>query len=150
MQELKQDFLCNYLLNLLFQIEEVEPDVMMNASELKAEGNELFKAGQFDKALSSYTKALKISDGKSATSEERSAIHKNKAACYLKLDNPQNASAEASKGKIRVNVRHTDERPIGFICCFACCEHQCYHQLKLSPPKSTGEKMLMMRKATST
>ena len=82
-------------------MEEVEPGLNMDASQLKAEGNEFFKNGQFDKALATYTKALNISEGKVASSDEKAAIHKNKAACFLKLDNPQNAAAEASKGENR-------------------------------------------------
>lgn len=88
-------------ITVLFQLEEVEPGLNMDASQLKAEGNEFFKNGQFDKALATYTKALNISEGKVASSDEKAAIHKNKAACFLKLDNPQNAAAEASKGENR-------------------------------------------------
>lgn len=70
----------------------------MDAAQLKAEGNEHFKAGDYDKALTSYTKALSVSDEKKASSDDCSALYKNKAACYLKLDKPQNAASDASKG----------------------------------------------------
>ncbi len=54
-----------------------------------------FKAGDVQQALSCYTKALKISDCQS----ESAVLYRNRAACYLKLEDHTKAEADATKGK---------------------------------------------------
>uniref|UniRef100_A0A672FYH5 UNC-45/Cro1/She4 central domain-containing protein n=1 Tax=Salarias fasciatus TaxID=181472 RepID=A0A672FYH5_SALFA len=60
---------------------------------LREEGNSLFKAGDIEGAVCCYTKALKLSD----TQAERAVLHRNRSACYLKLEEYSKAEADASK-----------------------------------------------------
>ncbi|MGH0186123.1 UNVERIFIED_CONTAM: hypothetical protein FKN15_020803 [Acipenser sinensis] len=60
---------------------------------LREEGNCLFKNRDFQGALSCYTKALKLSD----TQSECAVLHRNRAACYLKLEDYSKAESDASK-----------------------------------------------------
>ncbi|CAL8359888.1 unnamed protein product [Lota lota] len=60
---------------------------------LKEEGNTLFKAGDMKGAACCYTKAIKLSDGKT----ERAVLYRNRSACYLKLEDYTKAEADASK-----------------------------------------------------
>uniref|UniRef100_A0A673MI45 UNC-45/Cro1/She4 central domain-containing protein n=1 Tax=Sinocyclocheilus rhinocerous TaxID=307959 RepID=A0A673MI45_9TELE len=59
----------------------------------REEGNNHFKAGDVQQALSCYTKALKISDCQS----ESAVLYRNRAACYLKLEDHTQAEADATK-----------------------------------------------------
>lgn len=61
---------------------------------LKEEGNNLFKCGDVQGALSCYTKALKLSGSES----ESAVLYRNRCACYLKLNNYSKAKADASRG----------------------------------------------------
>uniref|UniRef100_A0A3P8ZGW9 Protein unc-45 homolog B n=1 Tax=Esox lucius TaxID=8010 RepID=A0A3P8ZGW9_ESOLU len=63
---------------------------------LKEEGNTLFKAGDVQGALCCYTKALKLSSNQS----ESAILHRNRSACYLKLEDYTKAEADASKGSL--------------------------------------------------
>jgi tetratricopeptide (TPR) repeat protein len=59
-----------------------------NALQIKEEGNSYFKAGDYEAALVSYTKALKLypSDDKDKERlQNKATVYKNRAACYLKL-----------------------------------------------------------------
>lgn len=49
--------------------------------QLRKEGNELFKCGDYEGALSAYTQAL----GLGATPQDQAILHRNLAACHLKL-----------------------------------------------------------------
>ncbi|KAI2648510.1 hypothetical protein H4Q32_018631 [Labeo rohita] len=64
-----------------------------DSSTLREEGNNHFKAGDVQQALSCYTKALKISDCQS----ENAVLYRNRAACYLKLEDYTKAEADATK-----------------------------------------------------
>lgn len=66
---------------------------------LKEEGNTLFKAGDMQGAVCCYTKALKLSDSQT----ERAVLHRNRSACYLKLEDYSKAETDASKGEISQN-----------------------------------------------
>uniref|UniRef100_A0A4W3I1H7 Unc-45 myosin chaperone A n=1 Tax=Callorhinchus milii TaxID=7868 RepID=A0A4W3I1H7_CALMI len=63
------------------------------ANGLREEGNKYFKLGDHEAALSCYTQAIKLSP------EQPSAavLHRNRAACYLKLEEYSKAEADASK-----------------------------------------------------
>ena len=61
---------------------------------LKEEGNALFKAGDMQGALCCYSKALKLSDSQT----ENAVLHRNRSACYLKLEDYTKAESDASKG----------------------------------------------------
>lgn len=60
---------------------------------LKEDGNAFFKAGDMQEALCCYSKALKLSDSKTETA----VLHRNRSACYLKLEEYAKAEADASK-----------------------------------------------------
>lgn len=49
--------------------------------QLRKDGNELFKCGDYEGALTAYTQAL----GLGATAEDQAVLHRNLAACHLKL-----------------------------------------------------------------
>lgn len=49
--------------------------------QLRKEGNELFKCGDYEGALTAYTQAL----GLGATPQDQAILHRNRAACHLKL-----------------------------------------------------------------
>uniref|UniRef100_A0A671PRX2 Uncharacterized protein n=1 Tax=Sinocyclocheilus anshuiensis TaxID=1608454 RepID=A0A671PRX2_9TELE len=68
---------------------------LYDSSTLREEGNNHFKAGDVQQALSCYTKALKISNCQS----ESAVLYRNRAACYLKLEDCTKAEADATKGK---------------------------------------------------
>uniref|UniRef100_A0A8C2F4Y0 Protein unc-45 homolog B n=1 Tax=Cyprinus carpio TaxID=7962 RepID=A0A8C2F4Y0_CYPCA len=65
----------------------------VDSSTLREEGNNHFKAGDVQQALICYTKALKISDCRS----ENAVLYRNRAACYLKLEDFTKAEADATK-----------------------------------------------------
>lgn len=70
-----------------------ETDQEINAIHLREEGNKLFKVGDYEAALSRYTKALRICSNRA----EVAVLHRNRAACYLKLENYSDAEADATK-----------------------------------------------------
>lgn len=49
--------------------------------QLRKDGNELFKCGDYEGALTAYTQAL----GLGATPQDQAILHRNRAACHLKL-----------------------------------------------------------------
>uniref|UniRef100_A0A2K5QIS0 Protein unc-45 homolog A n=2 Tax=Cebus imitator TaxID=2715852 RepID=A0A2K5QIS0_CEBIM len=61
--------------------------------QLRKEGNELFKCGDYQGALAAYTQAL----GLDATPQDQAILHRNRAACHLKLEDYDKAETEASK-----------------------------------------------------
>ncbi|XP_032247921.1 protein unc-45 homolog A isoform X1 [Phoca vitulina] len=63
------------------------------AEQLRKEGNELFKCGDYEGALTAYTQAL----GLGATPQDQAILHRNRAACHLKLEDYDKAETEASK-----------------------------------------------------
>uniref|UniRef100_A0A673C011 Protein unc-45 homolog B n=1 Tax=Sphaeramia orbicularis TaxID=375764 RepID=A0A673C011_9TELE len=60
---------------------------------LKDEGNKYFQAGDIDKAIDCYTKAIKVCKDKKVLA----VIHRNRSACYLKKENYSNAASDATK-----------------------------------------------------
>lgn len=48
--------------------------------QLKEEGNKYFQAGEVDKAIESYSNAIKLCKDKKALA----VIYRNRSACYLK------------------------------------------------------------------
>lgn len=63
-------------------------------SNLKEDGNEKFKAGQFEEALTLYTKALDQGDIKDL---DKAVIYKNRSMCHLKLGHFQDAVRDATE-----------------------------------------------------
>ncbi|ERE79877.1 putative protein unc-45-like protein [Cricetulus griseus] len=64
-----------------------------SAEQLRKEGNELFKCGDYEGALTAYTQALSLG----ATPQDQAILHRNRAACHLKLEDYNKAESEASK-----------------------------------------------------
>ena len=64
---------------------QVESKAMEDAEKLKAEGNDSFKAGNYEEALVKYTRAIELADKDS----EKSTYLKNRAAVHLKKENYQ-------------------------------------------------------------
>ncbi|XP_054433583.1 protein unc-45 homolog A isoform X2 [Pteronotus mesoamericanus] len=64
-----------------------------SVEQLRKDGNELFKCGDYEGALAAYTQAL----GLGATAEDQAILHRNLAACHLKREDYNKAEAEASK-----------------------------------------------------
>ncbi|XP_077600559.1 protein unc-45 homolog B-like isoform X1 [Stigmatopora nigra] len=67
--------------------------MMEDQIQLKDEGNKHFQAGDFDKAIQSYTKAISVCQDKKVLA----VIYRNRAACYLKKEMYSNAASDASK-----------------------------------------------------
>ncbi|KAM6312951.1 protein unc-45 homolog A-like [Podargus strigoides] len=69
----------------------------VTAGQLRERGNALFHAGDHAAALAAYTEALSLCDAE----PDRTVLHRNRAACYLKLlsrqDDYAKAEADASK-----------------------------------------------------
>uniref|UniRef100_A0A8C1WL64 Protein unc-45 homolog B n=1 Tax=Cyprinus carpio TaxID=7962 RepID=A0A8C1WL64_CYPCA len=65
----------------------------MQQFQLKEEGNKHFQAGEIDKAIECYTKAIKSCKDKKALA----VIYRNRSACFLKKENYNNAVSDASK-----------------------------------------------------
>ncbi|XP_061527730.1 protein unc-45 homolog B [Phycodurus eques] len=61
--------------------------------QLKDEGNNHFQAGDIDKAIECYTKAINVCQDKKVLA----VIYRNRSACYLKQENYSSAFADASK-----------------------------------------------------
>ncbi|XP_005722466.1 protein unc-45 homolog B [Pundamilia nyererei] len=61
--------------------------------QLKEEGNKHFQAGDIDKAIECYTKAIKVCQDKKVLA----VIYRNRSACYLKKENYVNAASDATK-----------------------------------------------------
>ncbi|CAJ1068886.1 protein unc-45 homolog B [Xyrichtys novacula] len=67
--------------------------LMGDPVQLKDEGNKHFQAGEIDKAIDCYTKAIQVCKDKKVLA----VIHRNRSACYLKKESYANAAADASK-----------------------------------------------------
>ncbi|KAG1972085.1 protein unc-45 homolog B [Pimephales promelas] len=61
--------------------------------QLKDEGNKHFQAGEIDKAIECYTKAIKVCKDKKMLA----IIYRNRSACFLKKENYNNAASDATK-----------------------------------------------------
>ncbi|XP_070214410.1 protein unc-45 homolog A isoform X1 [Bos mutus] len=64
-----------------------------SVEQLRKDGNELFKCGDYEGALTAYTQAL----GLGATPQDQAILHRNRAACHLKLEDYEKAETEATK-----------------------------------------------------
>ncbi|NWX94176.1 UN45A protein, partial [Nothoprocta pentlandii] len=74
-------------------VSQAEPASQATAEQLRAQGNALFQAGQPEAALAAYTQALALCAG----AAQRAVLHRNRAACHLKLEDYAKAEADASK-----------------------------------------------------
>ncbi|CAL8260422.1 unnamed protein product [Merluccius merluccius] len=62
-------------------------------ASLREEGNALFKAGDARGAAGCYTRAMKLSHARAQTA----VLYRNRAACYLKMEDYARAEADASQ-----------------------------------------------------
>ncbi|KAL2092071.1 hypothetical protein ACEWY4_011869 [Coilia grayii] len=65
---------------------------MADAVQLKEDGNKYFQGGEIDKAIDSYTEALKVCKDKKVAA----VIFRNRSACYLKKEKYSQAASDAS------------------------------------------------------
>uniref|UniRef100_A0A663MPR7 Unc-45 myosin chaperone A n=1 Tax=Athene cunicularia TaxID=194338 RepID=A0A663MPR7_ATHCN len=72
----------------------------VTAGQLRERGNALFQAGDHAAALAAYTEALSLCEAE----PEQAVLHRNRAACYLKLEDYAKAETDASKA-IEANGR---------------------------------------------
>lgn len=84
---------------------------MTDANELRDQGNQAFKEGQFQQAIDRYTDALnalqdlQVSD---TTKTSLTKCHSNRAQCYINLNQYDDAIEDATRGKFL-------ESPVSFI-----------------------------------
>jgi stress-induced-phosphoprotein 1 len=69
--------------------------LLTGASALKAEGNDNFKNGKYDEAISCYTAALSANPPPST--EEMSVLYSNRAACYSQFQNWHAMEADCTR-----------------------------------------------------
>ncbi|KFO93611.1 Protein unc-45 B, partial [Buceros rhinoceros silvestris] len=61
--------------------------------QLKEEGNKYFQASDYEKAIHSYTQALKLNKDKAL----QAVLYRNRAACFLKQEEYAKAASDASR-----------------------------------------------------
>uniref|UniRef100_A0A8C8VLD5 Unc-45 myosin chaperone B n=1 Tax=Pelusios castaneus TaxID=367368 RepID=A0A8C8VLD5_9SAUR len=62
-------------------------------AQLKEEGNKYFQANDYENAIHSYTKAMKLTKDKSL----QAVLYRNRAACFLKKESYAQAASDASR-----------------------------------------------------
>lgn len=77
--------------------------------QLKDEGNKHFQAGDIDKAIECYSKAIKVCTDKKLLA----VIHRNRSACYLKKVNRR---LTHHKGKANINCINFRMKSINVFC----------------------------------
>ena len=65
---------------------------MSMSSDLRQEGNDLYRSHSYDEALRYYLRALQCDDVSEA---DKDKLHNNMAACYLKLEKYQDVVINA-------------------------------------------------------
>lgn len=76
------------------------------AHTLKAQGNELFKVGDYVGALEKYTDALKCTD----QDNDKAIVLNNRAAANIKLRRYDDAIKDASEGKRNSNLKDEEKK----------------------------------------
>ncbi|NXA54132.1 UN45B protein, partial [Nothocercus julius] len=66
---------------------------MEDPIQLKEEGNKYFQASDYEKAVQSYTQALKLNKDKAL----QAVLYRNRAACFLKKEEYGKAASDASR-----------------------------------------------------
>ncbi|KAF4791048.1 Protein unc-45 B [Turdus rufiventris] len=66
---------------------------MEDPIQLKEEGNKYFQASDYEKALQSYTQAIKLNKDKAL----QAVLYRNRAACFLKKEEYAKAASDASR-----------------------------------------------------
>uniref|UniRef100_A0A8C8BGS9 Unc-45 myosin chaperone A n=1 Tax=Otus sunia TaxID=257818 RepID=A0A8C8BGS9_9STRI len=75
----------------------------VTAGQLREQGNALFQAGDHAAALAAYTEALSLCEAE----PERAVLHRNRAACYLKLILCSSAAIEADGRDVKALFRRS-------------------------------------------
>lgn len=73
-----------------------------NPNELREQGNQAFKQGQFQKAIDHYTEALKLLADLSlseTTKTDLTKCYSNRAQCYINLEQYEDAIEDATRGR---------------------------------------------------
>ncbi|XP_018079357.1 sperm-associated antigen 1 isoform X1 [Xenopus laevis] len=79
---------------------EVKPSAepLSSAAQLKSEGNQLFKNGQFADAAVKYSEAIgNVKHTQSENAEELAILHSNRAACHLKDGNSRECIEDCNR-----------------------------------------------------
>ncbi|GAB0198124.1 protein unc-45 homolog B [Grus americana] len=66
---------------------------MEDPIQLKEEGNKYFQASDYEKAVQSYTRAIKLNKDKAL----QAVLYRNRAACFLKKEEYAKAASDASR-----------------------------------------------------
>ncbi|NWI71982.1 UN45B protein, partial [Todus mexicanus] len=66
---------------------------MEDPIQLKEEGNKYFQASEYEKAIQSYTQAIKLNKDKAL----QAVLYRNRAACFLKKEEYAKAASDASR-----------------------------------------------------
>ncbi|KAM6239351.1 protein unc-45 homolog B [Spheniscus humboldti] len=66
---------------------------MEDPTQLKEEGNKYFQASDYEKAVQSYTQAIKLNKDKAL----QAVLYRNRAACFLKKEEYAKAASDASR-----------------------------------------------------
>ncbi|NXA26995.1 UN45B protein, partial [Ibidorhyncha struthersii] len=66
---------------------------MEDPIQLKEEGNKYFQASEYEKAVQSYTQAIKLNKDKAL----QAVLYRNRAACFLKKEEYAKAASDASR-----------------------------------------------------
>ncbi|NXO58620.1 UN45B protein, partial [Aramus guarauna] len=74
---------------------------MEDPIQLKEEGNKYFQASDYEKAVQSYTQAIKLSKDKAL----QAVLYRNRAACFLKKEEYAKAASDASRA---IDINATD------------------------------------------
>ncbi|MED6131137.1 hypothetical protein PIB30_007106 [Stylosanthes scabra] len=77
--------------------EELEQKLLVQANEVKTEGNKFFVDGKYEEALSQYEHALQVAPEVPSSVEIRSICHVNRAVCFQKLGKYDNSVKECTK-----------------------------------------------------
>ena len=82
-------------------VQVVSKPIPPKIASLKEEGNDLFKAGNYDAARDKYTTALSVLDSQPDARDHisvRVSLLSNRAACFLKLGDSSNTIADCNAG----------------------------------------------------
>ncbi|KAK9103090.1 hypothetical protein Sjap_020346 [Stephania japonica] len=80
-----------------FTDDQLKLRLLTQANDVKADGNDLFKAGKYEDALLKYEIAMQVVLETPSSAEVRSICHANRAACFSKLGKHEDTIKECTK-----------------------------------------------------